>query len=103
MKKAQLLPKELLEKLPRLGEEEVKNPMVLVKYFYPDFSWTWYGISFDPMDEIFFGFVDGDFQECGDFSLKELIENRGKSGCEIERDLYFQPIRLDDLTKKLKR
>jgi hypothetical protein len=36
--------------------------MVWVKFFYPDFSWTWYGIEFDGKD-FFYGYVEGNFPE----------------------------------------
>lgn len=91
MKKKQLVPKEIIKKLPKLGEtSEQDNPLAVVKFFYPDFSWTWYGIEFDGED-IFYGYVKGFDNEFGTFSLKELLDTRGKLGCEIERDLYFKP------------
>ena len=92
-----LLTKEILKKLPPLyATEHQKDPMVWVKFFYPDFSWSWFGIEFDGKD-MFFGFVDGDFPELGYFSLSELLQNRGKLGCPIERDLSFEPCRLSAL------
>ena len=71
-----ILTKEVLEKLPPLySQEEVKDPMVIVKFFYPDFSWTWYAIEFDGKD-LFYGYVVGDFPELGYFTLSELLANR---------------------------
>lgn len=70
--------------------------MVRVKFFYPDFSWTWYAIEFDG-DDLFFGLVDGFEKELGYFRLSELLQNRGKFGMEIERDYYFTPCRLSTL------
>jgi hypothetical protein len=97
MKREQLLPQEVLDMLPKLGEtSEQENPLAVVKFFYPDFSWTWYGIEFDGSD-IFYGLVDGDVKEFGTFSLRELMENRGKLGLEIERDFYFSPTPAKDL------
>jgi hypothetical protein len=96
MTKEQLLPDELRSRLPALEEAEERDPILQVKFFYPDFGWTWYGIEFDGED-IFFGLVDGAELEFGTFSLSELIENRGKLGCEIERDLYFVPKRVSEL------
>jgi len=94
-----LLTKELLKKLPPLyAAENEADPMVWVKFFYPDFLWTWYGIEFDGKD-LFFGWVDGDFPELGYFSLAELKQTRGKLGCPIERDLYFKPCRLSEVKK----
>jgi hypothetical protein len=103
MKKEKLLPKGLKNKLSQKWGKEDEDPIIYAKFFYPDFGWTWYAFSFEPDDEIFYGFVDGDFPECGDFSLKELMDNRGKLGCEIERDFGFKPQRLSELRAKIKR
>lgn len=98
-----LLTKELLAQIPPLyATENIPDPMVWIKFFYPDFSWSWYGIEFDGKDT-FFGFVDGDFPELGYFSLSELRKNRGTLGLPIERDLYFEPCRLSKLRAKLNR
>lgn len=95
-----LLTKELLEKLPQLySQENVKDPMIICKFFYPDFSWTWYAIEFDGKDQ-FFGLVDGDEKELGYFSLTELLVNRGKLGMPIERDRFFVPCRLSEIMDK---
>jgi hypothetical protein len=100
MKLSELLPHELVEKFPKLGETaEHNNPIVQARFFYPDFPWTWYAIEFDGED-IFYGFVDGDFGEYGTFSLSELRNARGKLGCEIERDLYFEPMLIQEVLKQ---
>ncbi len=92
-----LLTKAVLQKLPPLySTTEFEDPLVICKFFYPDFSWRWYAIEFDGADT-FFGFVDGDFPELGYFSLAELQENRGVLGLPIERDRYFAPCRLSKL------
>ena len=67
-----------------------------VKFFYPDFSWTWYATEFDGKD-LFFGLVDGFERELGYFRLSELMSNRGRYGMEIERDLFFTPVPLSTL------
>ena len=98
-----LLTKALLKQLPSYEAiADEKDPMVWAKFFYPDFSWTWFAIAFDGTD-IFFGFVDGDEPEEGDFSLSELLNTRGKLGCSIERDRFFTPCRLSELRKRLGR
>jgi hypothetical protein len=99
----QLLTKALLKQLPPLGATaEDPDPMVIGKFFYADFHWTWYAIEFDGKD-IFFGFVDGDFPELGTFSLAELQACRGKLGLPLERDRFFKPCRLSVLRAKLGR
>lgn len=105
MIKEKLLPKELLKKfstfeeLDKQTERGETDYMILAKYFYPDFSWTWYAIAYDKEAEIFFGLVDGDFVELGDFALSELMENKGKFGCEIERDFGWQPKKVSEVRK----
>ena len=96
MTREQLLPAEVRAKLPKLDTVEDSYYSELtaqVKFFYPDFSWTWYACGFDG-DDLFFGLVDGFEQELGYFRLSELMENRGKLGLEIERDFYFKPTRV---------
>lgn len=98
-----LLTQKILQQLPALyATENQKDPMVICKFFYVDFPWTWYAIEFDGED-IFYGFVDGDFPELGYFSLSELTAVRGKLGLPIERDLDFQPCRLSQLRAELER
>lgn len=97
MTKDQLLPKYVLEKLPKLySQENNEDPMVQVKFFYPDLNWTWYAIEFDGEDT-FFGLVDGEEKELGYFSLSELLNNKGKMGLSIERDYNFKPTPLSQL------
>lgn len=92
-----LLTKEVLSKLPPLySQENVSDPMIVCKFFYPDFDWTWYAIEFDGKDQ-FYGLVDGYEKEFGYFTLSELLANRGKMGMPIERDLYFKPCRVSEI------
>lgn len=86
-----LLTKALRKKLPALGETDNKDPKevkVIVKFFDPTGSWTWYATEFDGKDT-FFGFVRGFDNELGYFSLSELESVKGKFGLGIERDLHF--------------
>lgn len=98
-----LLTKELLAKLPPLyATEHEKDPMIWVKFFYPDFDWTWFAIEFDGKDT-FLGLVDGYEVELGYFTLSELLQKRGKWGLPIERDLDFKPCRRSVLQAELQR
>jgi Protein of unknown function (DUF2958) len=98
-----LLTEAILKQLPPLGAtEEQADPLVICKFFYPDFSWTWYAIEFDRKDT-FFGYVAGFECELGYFSLSELIDNRGKLGLPIERDIYFTPQPLSEIRKLYER
>jgi|APEBP8051072433_1049376.scaffolds.fasta_scaffold03481_4 Protein of unknown function (DUF2958). len=93
MTEKQLLPKYVRDCLPTIdavSDLAIDELTAQVKFFYPDFSWTWYGIAWDGED-IFFGLVDGVEAEFGNFSLRELLATRGKFGCAIERDRFFTP------------
>ena len=84
-----LLTEEIREKLPPLGSQaENMDPTIICKFFCPWNHWTWYAYEFDGED-IFFGFVKGDFAEYGTFSLSELESVTGPMGLTIERDIYF--------------
>ena len=69
---------------------------VVVKFFTPDSYWTWYATEFDGTDT-FFGLVDGQEQELGYFSLKELEAARGPLGLLVERDTSFTPTPLSEV------
>ena len=87
----QLMTQEIRNRLPKLGAtSEQEDPIVQVKFFCPWNHWTWFGYEFDGED-IFFGYVEGDFNEIGTFSLSELESVRGPMGLKIERDLHFTP------------
>jgi hypothetical protein len=88
-----LLTKSIRAALPKLyandGKDESET-MVVVKFFTPDSSWTWYATEFDGVDT-FFGLVDGMEPELGYFSLQELEDARGPLGLLVERDTQFLP------------
>jgi len=94
-----LLTKELEKKLPPLyANENVKDPLVIVKFFSPYSNWTWYateGERTEDGDFRFFGLVDGFEKELGYFSLRELedvtISFGGVKVPGVERDLWFDP------------
>lgn len=87
-----LMTKEIEAKLPRLySQAEEKNPKIIVKFFHPLSSWTWYvteGEKIGNGDWRFFGLVDGHEKELGYFHLSQLEEVKVK-GLGVERDMYF--------------
>ena len=86
-----LLTEEIRKKLPLIGaQDQETDPTVYVKFFCPWSHWTWFGYEYDGED-IFFGFVKGDFDEFGTFSLSELESIQGPMGLGIERDIHFTP------------
>lgn len=94
-----LIPRYITEKLPALyAMENAKDPMVICKFFCPWTKWTWYAIEFDGNDT-FFGFVVGDYNELGYFSLSELSWVEGPYGLRVERDLHFEPQPLSVIKK----
>ena len=89
---SKLLPDDIAATLPRLYATEKENdPIVRVKFFTPDSSWTWYVTEYDPEERRFFGLVIGMETELGYFLLDELESTRGPRGLPIERDLHFTP------------
>ena len=106
-----LLIKEIRRKLPPLYSQDGKGgeAIVHVKFFTPDSGWTWYATEGEPVldesgkevDFRFFGLVDGHEKEIGYFMLSELEEVRGPMGLPIERDLYFQPKKLEEIAPEM--
>jgi hypothetical protein len=89
---SRLLPDEIAATIPRLyATEKEADPLVRVKFFTPDSSWTWYVTEYDPGQRLCFGLVIGFETEFGYFSLEEMEAVRGPLGLPIERDLYFRP------------
>lgn len=90
----QLLTEELRATLPPLYAQDGKeNPIVHVKFFTPDSSWTWFITEGGREGEeyLFFGYVIGQAEEWGYSALSDLESVRGPLGLAIERDLYFKP------------
>ena len=90
----QLMTKALEERFAQVGrQEEVKDPIVIAKFFNPAGRGYWFATEYDPKDKIFFGYVSlfGDYNdEWGSFSLEELESLELPLGMKIERDLYFK-------------
>lgn len=103
-----LLTKELLKKIPSFEKNEnipFDEQIVMVKLFNPCGPQTWYIVAFDSKTNICFGFVNlGDYEmaELGDFSLTELENLRLPMGLKIERDLWFDPMKLSEVMEKVK-
>ena len=106
-----LLPCRIRERLPTLGGQDGKGGKAIAyaKCFCPSSSWTWYITEGSPVrdkdnnvvDYILFGLVDGQCKELGYFRLSELESVNGPMGLPIERDLYWQPKTLQEITPEL--
>ena len=92
-----------LELPPLYATEHTEDPVVQLKFFTPDGSWTWYLTEFDPEDRIAFGLVSGHETELGYFSIDELESVRGPAGLKIERDIWFEPTKMSEIRKSLER
>jgi hypothetical protein len=87
-----------------VSQEDVKDPIIIVKFFNPIGAGTWFATEYDPKNRIFFGYVSifGDWNdEWGYFSLDELENYRGRLGLGIERDLYFEEQRASQVINKI--
>ncbi len=88
-----LMTKHLERRFAQFGtQENVKDPVIVAKFFNPAGAGTWYATEYDTRDKIFFGYVSnfGDWNdEWGYFSLKELESYVSTFGTGIERDLYW--------------
>ena len=88
-----LLTQENKKTLPALYSTEetpLEDKICHVKFFHSFSSWTWYAVEFDPEEGIFFGWVDGNCPEWGNFSLQEM-ETLKVKGLGMERDMHFTP------------
>lgn len=97
----ELLPIELVEKIPALYEQDGKGYQAIAyaKLFTPDSSWSWYVTEYDIDERLAFGLVDGHVKELGYFSINELEQVRGPLGLSIERDLGFKETTLESLMR----
>jgi hypothetical protein len=95
-----------LEKNPTYSGDGKTVVPVIVKFFCPWSSWTWYAVEGNKREDgdwEFFGLVEGHEKELGYFCLSELESLRGPAGLRIERDLYFDGNVLNKETNTVKR
>ncbi len=90
----QLMTKAIEAKLPAMKATEGQaDPEIIVKFFTPWSSWTWWAIEGEREengDFLFFGLVDGHDKELGYWRLSELANLKGLGGLRVERDLHFE-------------
>ena len=82
------------------SQENVKNPIVVAKFFNPVGAGTWYATEYDPTTKTFFGYVSifgGWNDEWGYFSLDELESYKGPFGIGLERDLHWDETRFSEV------
>src|SRR5437868_1823066 len=103
----QLLPDDLREQIPKLYSQEkvaTEEKIVHAKFFFPAGNWTWFVTEGEQEDGdfVFFGFVIGDFDEWGYFTLKEH-ESINIHGLTVERDSYFKPGKFPDVIAQFRK
>ena len=94
-----LIPKNLLNRIPKLYEtEEQNNPIAYVKLFLD--GWTWFITEISIDNNICFGYVISPFgAELGYFSLEEIKSIKGSLGIGAEMDISFKPTKLSIIKK----
>ena len=95
----ELIPKELINTIPKLYETEEQNdPIAHVKLFLE--NWTWFITEISIDKNICFVYVISPFgAELGYFSLEEIKSIQGSLGIGVERDLEFKPTKLSIIKK----
>ena len=97
----QLMTEEIKKKASKfpLGSQDGNglDAEIIVKFFDPTGSWTWYATEYDPENKIFMGYVAGFENEYGTFSLTELESVKGRFGLGIERDRHFENKKVRDI------
>lgn len=78
-----------LDSTDRISPHDDGAPMARIKLFDPTSNWTWYIAEYDPETRRAFGRVHGFEDEYGYIDMKEIVDQRGRFGLPIERDLYW--------------
>ena len=94
-----LMTPELEKRFAEIGsQDDVDDPIIVAKFYSPLSSVIWYATEYDPVAEMFYGFVsrfDGKFQDWEHFSLEEL-ETHICSHC-LEPNQYYERVGQDPL------
>ena len=87
-----LITPELIKRFNEVGDQsEVKNPLIIAKFFNPCGSQTWYATEYSSETTICYGYVTGMWEdEWGTFSIDELKSLKLPFGMSIERDIHFK-------------
>lgn len=91
-----------LNNIPALNaQSNLDDPIVYARFYDPFGSWEWFALEYDG-EGLFFGLVNGFELELGFFSLEELDAVTLIQRPRIERDFWFRPIAVSELTKRIK-
>lgn len=91
-----------LAKYPIYSQDQKGDESIAIcKFFSPVGSYIWYVTEAEKQEDgdwRFFGLVENDYgKELGYFTLKELESIKLPFGLTIERDIYFEPTKLNEL------
>jgi hypothetical protein len=95
-----------LEKTPLYSTEKQDVTHIIVKFFNPCGSGTWYaveGMKQENGDWLFFGLCEIHEKELGYFTLSELQSVKLSFGLKIERDMHFSGMILDKSNNEIRR
>lgn len=88
-----------LAKYPLYSQDNKgENAIVVCKFFLQGYTWYVLEAQKNGTDYVFFGIVDGLEKEYGYFTLSQLQSLRGRWGLTVERDMYFKPTTVKDLS-----
>ncbi len=94
----QFMTNEIMEGLPTLYQTEdtaTDEKILIVRFYELSTGWQWFLCEYSNEDKIAFGYVMGNENEWGYFSLEEM-----EGIHTILRDEEFQPIMFKDLKNK---
>ena len=88
-----------LAKYPLYSQDNKgENAVAICKFFLQGYTWYVLEAQKNGNDYEFFGIVDGQYKEYGYFTLSQLQSLRGRWGLGVERDMYFEPTEVKNLT-----
>lgn len=106
MTREQLLPQDVLQKIPRLYSNEktpVKEKMIWVRYFLASFTWLVAECRVQKDDVLFFGCtISPHGSEWGYFTLSQLAEIKIPNIPEVECDMYFKECTFEEYSDQYK-
>lgn len=89
----------VLSKYPLYSQDNKgENAVAICKFFLQGYTWYVLEAQKNGNDYEFFGIVDGFEKEYGYFTLSQLQSLRGRWGLGVERDMYFEPTEVKNLT-----
>ena len=89
----------VLSKYPLYSQDNKgENAVAICKFFLQGFTWYVLEAKKNGNDYEFFGIVDGLEKEYGYFTLSQLQSLKGRWGLGVERDMYFKPTEVRNLT-----